>query len=222
MSRNNDALWERGMTFYAGRTIDLNDLKGTELEGAERTFEDQTKVSGTAIWNQRIPGRKVTMRVVRNMTGVTLLAKEVVFIDPTSPNRVLGRVNTTAKAYPCIVDENIPSGGVPAGDLFYVAVRGPQLAKTTVGNGVSDITIGSQVIGSTGSAATTAAAATTNECGRVALALFTAPTTVASAKTFSDEMRLGYLGTALTARTTGNTNTDILIDVNVQWTPVIA
>lgn len=222
MSRNNDALWERGATYYAGRTINLSSLEGTELEGAERTFEDLTRSSAAAPWIPRIPGRKVVCRVFRNNTGVTLLAKEVVYADPSSPNKIIGRVNTTAKAYPVIVDENIPAGGVPAGDLFYGVVRGPALAKTIVASGVSDITVGSQVIGSTGSAATTAAAATTNECGRVALALFTAPTSVASALTFANELRLGILGTALTARTTGNTNSDILIDVNVQWTPVVA
>lgn len=218
MSRDNDALWERGGTYYAGQSINLSDLKGSELEGREIMFEDVVLSGIPGALVPRLKNRHVCVRVFRNMSGVALLPKEVVFADPAAQTRVIGRVNTNAKALPVLVDEFLPTAGVPAGDLFYGVVRGPALAKTPVAG--SAIPAGSLVVGATGSGATTAAAATTNECGRVAIRSFTAPTNIASAATLADELFLGAVGTAVTARTVGETNSDILIDVNIHWTPI--
>lgn len=215
MSRSNDPGFGRGETFYSGRTIDTNNLEGTELEGLTKEFED-VNWADVASAKSRRTNRRVLCRLMRNMSGVALLGGRLAVSDTASPARVTGYAITTAQGRIVPVDEFLPSAGVPHGDLFWSVIKGPWLGKTTVAAQGSTVGQGDVMVAATGSAGSTAAAATTSECGRVAEQAFAAPTDGASTTAFVNQLR-NQVGTAMSARTTAETNADILIDVDLRW-----
>lgn len=216
MSRNNDAPFQRGTTFYQGRTIDTSNYDGVELEGMRRTFEDIDLTAAGA--KTRRTSRLVVCQIVRNTCGIALLPGDLVTLSTANPPRVNGNVITAAAARCVLVDEYLPSGGVPNGDLFWAVIRGPGMAKTppVAGGFSATIAAGDVLVAATGSAASTAAAATTNDNASVAKQVFAAPTDANSTATFVGQLN-NRIGVAMSARTTGETNSDILVDMNVIW-----
>jgi hypothetical protein len=213
MSRDNTAPFERGSTFYNGATIDTNNLAGVELEGRTVIFEDKLW-SATGIKGLRT-GRNVVCRIVRNMSGITLFAKQLVQLDPTNPARVTGRTVTLfGEAYP--IDEFVPATGVPNGDLFYIVIGGPALCLTPMAGATfnSDAIAAGDIVGAATTNGGSTAAGSTAPAGRVAgiLAVNVALTTNTQ---YNELLRYAHnpLGRAISGRTSGNTNADILVDI---------
>lgn len=214
MSRDNDQMFDRGQTYYGpDRTIDSNNLLGVSLEGQEKTFEDldYATTGGSAVPAAR-SARKVVCRLVRNDSGITLYAKQLVNLNAAG-TKVTGLATLdSSDAFP--VDEFVPSSGVRANDLFWIVVEGPAMCLTPYAgagfNGV-DIAVGAKLHSVTSTAGTTAAG-TTSAAGRVTNFVAVAATTAGQFTSLINYTQ-NYLGQALTARTTGNTHTDILVDV---------
>ncbi len=182
------------MPFKRGATYGAADnTVATHLEGREYIHEDQTY--GTGMY--------VKLRICRNNSGAALLPKRAAKFNLTAGKGdydVAGYSTVTAeRSY--IIDEFLGANGVPNGDLFYVVVEGPTLAKTSAAaSAENSIAVGDYLHATTG--ATTGAAT----AGHVGEALFTGATAVLAGQIQN------VIGRALSAKTTANTNVDILIN----------
>ncbi len=213
MSRDNDVMIERGSTWYAGRTIDTANYEGVDREGDTKVFEDKLW-SATGVKGERNQARSVVCRLVRNVSGVTLFAKTLVVLDPTTPNRVTGRSTVLfGECYP--VDEFLPATGVPNGDLFWIVIGGPAKVLTPMTGAefnATSIAAGMFIGAGTTNGGSTAAGSTV-PAGRAAGLL---PVNVALTTNTQYEQLLrdanGYVGRAMSAMTSGQTNADLLID----------
>jgi hypothetical protein len=212
MSRDNDMPFGRGETWYNGRTIDTNNLDGYNVQGRVVMFESFVW-SDRGVKSKRLHESQVICRVVRNNSGFALLPKRLVILDPVNPNLAIGLAVTTAvECYP--VDEFLPSTGVPNGDLFYIVIAGPAMLLTPMAGapfGTTSIATGDVLVGLTTSGGTTQSGTTANG-GRVAGFNILASTTVAQ---FTDlfNAAVNWIGRAMSAVTSGQTNTDILVSV---------
>ena len=215
MSRDNSQPFDRGQTFYGpDGTIDSNDLKGAALLGKEWVFEDLDYASTAAVKPHR-SGKKVVVRAVRNLSGVTVFPKDFVRLAADGQS-IIGRVSLDSEhGYP--VDEYVPAAGVRNYDVCYVVVEGPAMMRTayTGAQFNADVAAGARLHSVTNTAGSTAAGSTA-EAGRVATFNTVAATTVAQFNALI-AFNANWVGTALTARTTANTNTDILVDVRRRW-----
>jgi len=155
--------------------------------------------------------RFVTLRAVRNSSTVALLPKRVVrYKTTTLHTEVDGYTALTSQYFAGVVDEFLPAAGVPVGDVFFIAVKGPTLCLTDIAPLASVIAEDDQMVAST-AAASTAAATPGTDGGRVSEAAFTGSTAVLG------EQIMNRVGRALSAKTTGNTNADILIDLRADY-----
>lgn len=218
MARNENPPFGRGETFYNGGTIDSNNLGGTQLEGKEFVFEDvQYNVSGQVGAKPNRTNRYVRCRIVRNVGAVALLPKQCVTFQKTAlvyGARVDGEVRLDAeRTYP--IDEWLPAAGCPVNDLCYVVVEGPATVRTSLGADATNVfNVGDGVI------ALTAATSGATTAGRVQPQLnywagvANALTSIQSATVPNSIMNL--IGRALSAATTANTNSDLLVEVG-KW-----
>jgi hypothetical protein len=182
--------WFQGDTFGASTTSIRPDYEGME-------FIVQDKKYGTGMYRK--------LRVCRNNSGATLLGGYAVKFNKTA-----GKGWTDVAGY-CtvsgeltgIVDEFLAPSGVAASDLFYVVVAGPCLCKTgMVGDATNNFAVGDQI------GALTAATTGATTSGRVGPMTFTG----ATGATLAQEV-LAILGTAMSAMTTGQTNTNVLVNL---------
>lgn len=211
MARHESPPFGRGETFFNGGTVDST--SGENLEGMEWEFED-LDYSSTGSLKPRT-NRKVRCRIVRNSSGIALLPKRLVSFKAGSFNKqVDGYANVTSEPHAYPVDEWLPAAGVPANDLFWIVVEGPAVCLTDPANGEGNsIAEGDLVVALT--AANSTASGTTGVGGRIQSVNarpFTAPTGVTSTATLIQEMR-GLIGPALTARTTNETHSAVLVEV---------
>lgn len=216
MSRDNSQLFGRGETFYGPTdTIDQNALKGANLLGQEKAFEDLDYGASGSVKTART-NQMVYVRAVRNTSGVNLLPKEFVQVSADGTQATGRVVNSAQHGYP--VDEFLPAAGVRNGDVFYVVVEGPATMKTAFTGaefGGSDVAAGDSLHSVTTTAGSTQTGSTT-EGGRVAKFATVAATTVAQFNALLDFAK-NWVGTALSARTTGNMNVDVLVDVRRRY-----
>jgi hypothetical protein len=178
----------RGSTFGATATTDAVHLDGKEYIHQDRYY-------GTGMF--------VRVRICRNNSGQAILPKTAVKFNLTAgKGRYDVAGSSTVTAEPSgIADEFLPTSGVPDKDLFYVVVEGPTIARTSMaGSAENVITVGDKLHALTG--ATTGA----TTAGRVYTALFTGATSVLAGQIQN------VVGTALSAKTTANTNADVLIN----------
>lgn len=209
MSRLEDAPFRRGETYFNGEQINAPPtgefLGGYNYEGHEYDFLDEWYGSGL----------NIRVRVLRNSSAYNLLPGQLVTFTGT---RVLdsspvllgtnaGAVAATEAAYCLPVDELLPAGGVPSGDLFYAVVSGPCLLTTakSPASGNVNIAIGQKVVSCTGSATTDG-----NEgavIGQDLSAATTGPET-----TIANQIN-NAVGRALSATTTAQTGTAILVAI---------
>lgn len=214
MSRDNEPPFGRGETLYNGGTIDTNNLDGTQYEGMVKVFED-VLYSAVGIKPGRgvAAGKKVACRLMRNLSGITLFAKRLVQIDPASPGRILGnQVVNFGESYP--VDEFLPAAGVPNGDLFFLVIGGPALVLTpmTGAEFISTSIAAGALIGAGTTNGGSTATGTTAPAGRGCGISIIALTTAAQFLDLSN-ICINYVGKAITAMTSGQTNADMLVDV---------
>lgn len=211
MGKMNDLPFERGSTFYGGRTIDSNNLDGVNLEGVEKWVEDIAP-STTAGAQLSRSGRLVKIRCVRNMSAAPLLPKQCVQLLKTNPGRVDGTGVTTGQKV-VAVDEFLPAAGCPQYDLCWVVVQGPAMVKTPMTGALfagADIAAGDPLTAASTNSGSTQTG-TTAAGGRVATIQPLAATDVASTEA-AVLLAARLMGCALSARTTGETNSDILVD----------
>lgn len=144
-------------------------------------------------------GGDVTLLCVKNSSGITLEPKRLVkFKDGTNYTEVDGYATTTGK-YPVAVVDEFCTGGVPNADYFFVVIGGPTLMLTDLAGADNNvISEGDPLI------ALTAATSQATTSGRV----YTLPG--AGASTHLGTNLLGVFAYALSAKTTANTNADIL------------
>lgn len=183
MARDENLPFQRGKTWYGGRTIDPTQYGAVNLEGKTWVIEDRIYGSG----------QFVKLMVVRNSGTFNLLPKRLVVPDPAYyAKRVIGYTNTVGQAgWP--VDELLPAAGVPPGDLFYVVVSGPAAVLTDLASGAgSVIAVGDPLV------SIAAATSGATSAGRVA--------TISAASTNIPLTTLNVVGRATAAATTSNTN----------------
>jgi hypothetical protein len=202
MARNEAPPFGRGETFYNGSTIDSGDLQGVNLEGKEWVFEDINPTTGV----QR-SAKYVRCRVVRNTAAIALLPKRVVSFEADGLEygcRVDGYSTTTAaEGFP--LDEFLPTAGLAINDLGWIVIEGPATVLTDIAAAAGNVvSVGGWVVALTGATS----GATTS--GHVAAQVLTGATALLAAQVQN------RIGRALSAKTTANTNADILIDVG-KW-----
>jgi hypothetical protein len=103
-----------------------------------------------------------------------------------------------------VVDEWLPSAGVVDDDLFWIVRKGPTLVLTDLAGGAANvITSGANLV------ALTAATSQATTAGRVQEYAFTTNVTALQSQV------LNRLGKAMSAKTTANTNADLLVDLQL-------
>ncbi len=151
--------------------------------------------------------------LLRNTAGIALLPKELAQLSRTAGYKMLQECDgysTTLNNFGVVfVDDQLPAAGVADKDIFWGIVEGPVLGLTSMTgtdqNG--DIAVNAPLVAATG---TTTGATTSGRVSNLTVAAQTAATVAA-------QIALGYVGRALSARTTGETNAAILIQASMKW-----
>lgn len=200
---NADLPFPIGKTFYNGGTIDSNNLGGAEHEGREFQVKDEIPAAGGIM--TRRSGRIRHVRCVRNKSGIALLPKRLA-------TEKAGTLGCQVDGYGCVggqqpvylIDEFLPAAGVPNNDLFYVVTKGPA-------TGLSDLAAGANNPINQGDAlvALTAVTSQATTAGRIVSASLTGTTVTTS----GFAANFAIFGFAMSAKTTANTNADVLIEV---------
>ncbi len=206
MADNVTGLPIRGKTLLTGsnRTLSATYGQSTRVEGAEKLFDDVAPSSTPGVKTHRT-NRQVKCIFVRNASGIALLPKRLATWKAGYEGRQVDGYCTTDHARCAgVVDEHLPAAGVPANDMFWLAVEGPTLCLTDIAASAAN----NWSAGLVGTALTAATSQATT-AGRIRAFAVTTNTTNAVSIGFN------RLGRALTARTTANTAADILIDLNI-------
>ena len=184
--------FERGKTAGVSAVTDEQSLLGKEYHVPDYDMTNYPKLRSDRI---------VKLRAVRNDSGIALLPKRLArFKAATKNTEIDGYCTTTAAPFAGVVDEWLPSAGVADNDIFFIVVGGPSNCLTDIAS-VDTITEGDSLVSLTAvtSQATTA--------GRVDAAAY-AVTETSLANQIKNE-----IGRALEAKTSANTNADILVDI---------
>lgn len=179
-----------GGDFVLGRIYEITD-GGPNVPGTARVATNRRK----------------RVMLVKNSSGIALLPKMgVQWSSSAYLKEIIGYTNVTAQSSLAgIVDEWLPSTGVPDGKCFFITVEGPTLYINDVAAAAGNVYSIGDLLGAQTAAASTVA----TTAGRFTKPTLTAPTTTASALTLVNEFR-GLRMMALSASTTGNTNADRL------------
>ena len=203
MSNVNGALPIRGKTLLAGNdNRTLTSTMAADREGSMLVFDDVDPTVTTGAKTKR-SNRTVTCMLVRNVAAAALLPKFIVKWKSGKRNlQVDGYTCITNEAAAGVVDEFLGSSGVAVNDLFWIVVKGPTLMKTPLeGDGTNVISL-DDILG-----ALTAATSGATTAGRVGVNALTGATSVLGNQVFNS------FGRAMSAKTTANTNADVLVDV---------
>lgn len=186
----------------------------SHLLGKEWDFEDVDLNSGVGAKAART-GKKVTCRLVQNVSGAALLPKRLVRTKNTgTPQEFCGAVDGycavgAERGFP--VDEYLPAAGVPNLAYFYVVVGGPAIVKLplALADWPSDIAVGDRLV------ALTAVTSGATSSGRITKENLTG-SSQATDNTFIANQIANRVGRALSAAasTNANTNADILVDLD--------
>lgn len=178
-----------------------------QLEGVEMVFDD-LDWSVTGPMKPHRTYRKRLCRLVRNVSGVNLLPKRTAVYATASGlygNRVDGYGSLTAQRLAGVIDEWLPSTGVPNLALFWITVEGPSLCLTDIASlGSATIAVGENVVG------LTAATSQATTAGRIREQDLSGATAILA------DHAVNRIGVAMSAATTGQTNADILVDIRRQ------
>lgn len=193
----------RGTTFFGGESPSLTNQKSLDIEGVEAVFADVDPDTGVS----RTP-YPVTVRAMRNVSTVSVSAKDLVRAQISGLHigkRFDGKAYVRGeKCYP--VDEHL-SGSCAVNDICWVVTKGPAMVTTAVANGQGNsIAVGDLI------QCVTAAASTGTTAGRAGamFELGAATSGVTDMLTQFKEYR-NVIGKALSARTTNETASDVLI-----------
>lgn len=195
MGRSDAPLMERGLTdsgtslsHWAGRVFEMEDY---DMDNFPKKRTEH----------------RVCVRLVKNSAGIALTPGRLVrYKAGTNRTEVDGYTTTTAAEIGGVVDEWLPAAGVANGSYFYVVIHGPTTVKTSLAaNAENVINEGDVLVSLTGATS----GATTS--GRVATQDLTGATDV-----LGNQVQ-NALGRALSAKTTANTNTDVLVFKKHSW-----
>lgn len=196
MSNVAAGLPNRGSTYHRGTPTSIG--RSADLEGISRVFIDDVVVAGGP--NSKRSGREVRCRLVRNSSGITLEPKRTVrWESGYRGRRVDGYCVATAAECAGVVDDHLSAAGVADDDLFWVVRGGPCLIKTDIASGATNVIADTDII-----VALTAVTSQATTAGRVA---------AGNAATLSHV--LNRIGHAMSAKTTANTNSDVLVDLEL-------
>lgn len=202
------ALPKRGQTLYRGVTAPTSfTVETTRLEGTLQPFKDIDPTSVAVGAKTYRTNRDVICRLMRNVSGITVYGKRLVtHASGYWDKRFDGyaRVDNAANVAG-VVDDHLPSTtGCPTNDMCWVVVNGPALVLTPLGADATNVFSEGTLL-----LALTAATSQATTSGRVQPFYDTSSVTVAQAQL------KGVLGVALSAKTTANTNVDILCDIQI-------
>lgn len=158
--------------------------------------------------NDRLSGKQVRAVILRNQVGAAVLPKRMVLLDATAGYDAIeaidGYGDTLAMDRVVFVDPWLPSAGVADDDLFWGIIGGPTIVLTPAAGAAfnGDIAVGAPLV------CATAATTGTSTAGRVSNV--TLPGQTGATQAFS--MANNCVGYALSARTTGETESDLLVD----------
>lgn len=200
-----------------GEVLDGKDPDGNltneDKLGMVHTFPANTLTGGPARSKTVKTGKPITAILLRNTSGLTLLPKRLGQLSRAAGYAMIKEVDgystTLANTHVVLIDDNLPSSGVPDDDIFWGIISGPGLILTPITdtdfNG--DIALGARLVAATG----TTTGATTS--GRVSNVTFTGATAGNTLNGFDGfKMAAGVLGRAMSARTSAETASDILVD----------
>ena len=196
---------KRGQTYYGGNVPASTYWKETvDIEGLEAIFEDVAPPTARGQVLTKRSGRPVKCRLVRNASAgsLALLPKFVVtYASGYQFKRVDGNVAVNDVEVAGVVDEFLPAAGVSVGDLFWIVYDGTTLVKGSLD--ANTIAAGDRLL------ALTAATTNATTSGRVYAYAVTSDTTTMAPRI------LNNLGWAVSARTAGETNKDILANIRL-------
>jgi hypothetical protein len=197
MARDENPPFGLGATAEAAASTDLE-----QWVGKEWIFEDRDPTTLAIRTNMY-----KRCRLVRNVSAGVLLPKRLVTLKRTAgknASEVDGySFNWAEQAFP--VDEFLPAAGVAVNDIFWIVIEGPALVLTDLAAAANPVIgVHNWLV------SLTAASSGATTAGRVVAGTFGGATTP-----LADQI-MNRLGQAMTARTTANTNTDVLINMG-QW-----
>lgn len=181
--------------------------------GRRRTFTDlDYSISGLTSGRSQLSGYSLDAICLRNNSGITLSPKmlaQVARSGRDAVKEVIGYGATYTTQGLVLVDPFLPSSGVPNGYIFWGICNAVALCKTPMaGAGFNgDIAAMAPLV------CATAAATTGTTAGRVCNV--TLPGTTGATDSYN--FALSVVGRALSARTTGETNADILVALKSPW-----
>lgn len=172
------------------------------LLGKTYYHEDINYASSAPGAKPRRSGKYVKVMLCKNSSGFALLPKRLGAPSTTAGESGVIKGYARLTADPGLpIDEFIPSAGVPDGYYFWCVVAGPAVVLTSLSDLAADVGVGDRLVAITGA---TSGATTSGRLSKIDL---TGATAVLAAQI------LNFIGTAMTARTTQNTNSDLLVDV---------
>lgn len=200
----------RGKTYLTGpnRTADTTSTTSKGIAGLVKVFADLDYSSNPALTRSQ---NTVTCILVRNSSGVALLPKRAVTWKVGARGKEVDGYARFCpdRAIAGIVDEWLPAAGVPNNDYFWLTVKGPTLATTALeGDGTNVIEVDDWLVNSTAANSTA-----TTASGRVVPAILVAGVTTNI--TFANSAQLYKFARAMSAKTTGNTLANILVNVQL-------
>jgi len=206
----NQPPFELGTTMLGTDPSDGTTLLNTGVLGTFHEFPDVDYSLGASSTRTLLSGMTIKAIALRNVFGAALLPKRAVLLEKTAGRYMYTTVNGYARPYsigPCvIVDPYLPSAGVADDDIFWGIYAGPAICLTPSAGAdfaAGDIAVGDALVAATGS---TSGNSTSGRVTNITLAGQTAGTAAMTAA-------INMLGWAMSARTTGVTNSDILVNL---------
>lgn len=200
MSDNVTGLPKRGFTYHGGTPDSIGKTLG--LEGHPMKFMDDYPGSGGV--RVKRSDNQVHAILVRNVSGITLTpGRTVSWKAGFRGRRIDGFTTTTAQEVAGVVDDQLPAAGVANNDLFWLIVKGPVLLKTPLAGGAGNVFAEGDVL-----VALTAATSQATTAGRPAVLASAATTNTAAAI-------INRFARVMSAMTTGQTNQNMLVDLNI-------
>lgn len=196
-----------------GKDADGNLINGEKL-GMVYTFP-ASRFSNTIRGNKgRLTGKVIKAILLRNEAGFAVLGKRTAKLKEGGGTgdveAVDGYCAVKADAHLVFTDPYLPAAGCADDDIFWGILEGPTLVLSPFEGGGFDkaIAVGDPLVGATGS--TTG----TSGVGRVSVGGVLAGGSLAATDAYNQARN--NLGRALSARTTGETNADILVDACIK------
>lgn len=206
--------------FELGTTLKGTDADGNLINsdclGGVYTFSNVTTTAPSGGVRKFHSNEPLTVMALRNRSGVTLYGKRHVTLDVTTAGLtgvtdIKGYCDTLAEGPSVLIDEFLATNGVADKDICWCVISGLALTLTPETGAAfnGDIAVGADLVGATAASST---GSTTG--GRVSNVTFTNATAGNTSNGYDGyRMARNFLGTALSARTTGETSTDLLMRV---------